>query len=80
LNPDLVAEIKYWGIKNYQNEVSADPSSPIFGRLSRDCTDDREAPAIPEYGGGTTRSYARLHTETANSSNHLWLGRQHFRD
>ena len=59
---------KYWGIKNYQNEVSTNPSIPVFGRLSTDCTDDTEAPAIPENGINITRSYARLHAETADSS------------
>ena len=60
---------KYWGIKNIQNEVSANPSIPTFGRLSTDCADDTETPPIPENGVGTTRSYARLHAETANSFN-----------
>jgi hypothetical protein len=59
---------KYWGIKNYQNEVSVNPSIPPFGRLSTDCTDNTDTPAIPENGAETTRSYATLHAETANSN------------
>ena len=59
---------KYWGIKNYQNKVSENGSLPIFGRLSGDCTDNTEAPALPESSEGI-RSYARLHAETADSSN-----------
>jgi hypothetical protein len=57
---------KYWGIKNYQNKVSENTSAPIFGRLSGDCTDNTEAPTIPDSSGGI-RNYARLHAETSNS-------------
>jgi hypothetical protein len=57
---------KYWGIKNYQNKVSENTSTPIFGRLSGDCTDNTEAPTIPDSSGGI-RNYARLHAETSNS-------------
>lgn len=59
---------KYWGVKNYQNKISENASIPMFGRLSGDCTDNEEAPTIPESSEGI-RSYARLHAETANSSN-----------
>lgn len=58
---------KYWGIKNYQNKISENASLPPFGRLSGDCTDNTEAPTIPESSEGI-RSYARLHAETADSS------------
>jgi hypothetical protein len=54
------------GNQNYQNKVSENKSGPIFGRLSGDCTDNTEAPTIPENNGGI-RSYARLHAETSNS-------------
>ena len=59
---------KYWGIKNYQNKISENASLPIFGRLSDDCTDNTEAPTIPESSEGI-RSYARVHAETADPSN-----------
>jgi len=59
---------KYWGIKNYQNKISENASLPIFGRLPGDCTDNTEAPSIPESGEGI-RSYAKLHAETASPSN-----------
>lgn len=59
---------KYWGVKNINNKVSANPSIPTFGRLSSDCTEDIETQALPENGEGTTRSYTRLHAETANPS------------
>jgi hypothetical protein len=58
---------RYWGIKNYQNKISENASLSIFGRLSEDCTDNTEAPTIPESSEGI-RSYARLHAETTDSS------------
>jgi hypothetical protein len=66
-DPGFGCGTKYWGVKNYQNKVSEDASIPTFGRLSTDCTDNLEAPAIPESSGGI-RNYARLHAETLNPS------------